>query len=202
MWLFAALATLCNENYDFIRHHIPYNALPGVGSLSVAMARAFSSWSSQWSCSSLRVEARSWPSTSAALFLLVTTRRSRSAASLIFSSRWISCLSRARASSRCCWNTGSSKSPSGRPRKHPLYKNVLYGKIIDSYIWYVEFARCPSFKFRNLSHLKSNYWSSSVQSCSPGGMDGWRRSFSITTVTWANCHEFLSCELMYTENHR
>lgn len=125
------------------KHYIRNKASPAVVSLSVAMARAFSSWSSQWSCSSLRVEARSWPSTSAALFLLVTARRSRSAASLIFSSRWISCLSRARASSRRCWNTGSSRSPSGKPRKHPPYRNVSYAKIVDSgYVSHARYAGC------------------------------------------------------------
>lgn len=90
-------------------------------SLSVAMARALSSCSSQCSCSSLRLEARNWPSTSAALFRLVTARRSLSAASLIFSSRWISCRSSDRASSKRCWKAGSKMSPSAKPLREVLW---------------------------------------------------------------------------------
>lgn len=68
-------------------------SLPDASSFSAGMDLALSSRSSRCSFSSLRPEALSWPSTSAALLRLVTALLIRSAASLIFSSRWISCLS-------------------------------------------------------------------------------------------------------------
>lgn len=96
--------------------------LPVTLSFSVAIDLALSSCSSQCNLFSLRFEALSWPSTSAALLRLVTALRSLSAASLIFNSRWISCLSRVRASSKRCWNSGSRISPSTRPCRLPLWR--------------------------------------------------------------------------------
>lgn len=83
-------------------------------SFSGATARALTSCSALWSFSSLRRDAFSWPSTSAALLRLVMARLILSAASLIFSSFWISCRRSTRASSRRCWNTGSRMLPSSK----------------------------------------------------------------------------------------
>lgn len=98
--------------------------LPMPLSFCVAIDLALSSCSSQCSFSSLRVEALSWPSTSAALLRLVTARRSLSAASLIFSSRWICCRSTDRAASKRCWNSGSRISHSSRFFRFPFCKTI------------------------------------------------------------------------------
>ena len=92
---------------------------PVVRAFSVAIALEWSSCSSKCSRSSLRFDAFSWPSTSDTLLRLVTARRSLSAASLIFSSRWISCRIWVRASSSRSWNRGSKMSPSARPCRPP-----------------------------------------------------------------------------------
>ncbi len=139
---------------------------PVIVSFCVAIACAFSSWSSRWSFSSFRLEALSWPSTSAAFLRLVTARRSRSAASLIFSSRWISCRRRAIASSTRCWNSGSMTSPSARPRRQLLccvqvtskkYKNQHASSYCSlTAAFWLNIDICGSSKVKNLYEFLSS----------------------------------------------
>lgn len=80
-----------------------------LSSLSVITILALSSWSSQWSCSSLRLEDFSTCSIWARFFLSVVALRRFSAPSLIFSSFCIARRSSSFSPSSFCWKLGSIK---------------------------------------------------------------------------------------------